>query len=233
MSRAGTLPVFLWACAAAALLQSPALLAASERRTPEARDGQHDFDAAIGEWHTHIERLLHPLTGSTTWVDYEGTHTIHKIWDGRANVGELRVEGTAGRIEAMSPRLYNPQAHQWSVSYANPHEGMLSRPLIGEFKEGRGEFYGQDTLDGKAILVREIYTTLNPTARHLEVAYSDDGGRTWETNWKMTDTRIQGATAAKDASAFLAGAVADAGRPEQDRALDTAASRRRRWHSPK
>lgn len=211
MSRRRTLDACVWT-GAALLLQSPTL---------PADDGQHAFDAAIGEWHTHIERLLKPLTGSTQWVEYEGTHTIHKIWDGRANVGELRVEGPAGRIEAMSPRLYNPQSHQWSVSYANPRDGVLSRPFYGEFKNGRGEFYGQDTLDGKSILVREIYTTLTPASRHLEVAYSQDGGRTWETNWKMTDTRLDsGAAAAADASALLGRAVADPSRPAEDRAKD-------------
>ena len=30
------------------------------------QDGQHDFDFEIGTWKTHLKRLLHPLTGSTT-----------------------------------------------------------------------------------------------------------------------------------------------------------------------
>lgn len=29
--------------------------------------GAHDFDFEIGNWKTHIKRLQHPLTGSTTW----------------------------------------------------------------------------------------------------------------------------------------------------------------------
>jgi hypothetical protein len=33
---------------------------------------------------------------------------------------------------------------------------------------------------------------VNPTTRRLEVAYSPDGGKTWETNWKMTDTKLEG-----------------------------------------
>ena len=36
------------------------------------RDGQHDFDFEIGSWKTRLKRLVHPLTGSTTWVEYEG-----------------------------------------------------------------------------------------------------------------------------------------------------------------
>ncbi len=175
------------------------------------RDGQHDFDFAFGAWKTHISRLLHPLTDSTTWVEYDGTHVIRKIWGGKANLGELEVDGPAGHIEAMSPRLYNPETHQWSISYGNPREGSLSRPVVGEFKDGRGEFYGQDTVNGRAILVREIYTPVSPTSRRLEIAYSDDGGKTWETNWKMTDTKI---------GDDVANAIGDPARPADELAQD-------------
>src|ERR1700730_3912431 len=39
------------------------------QQTLKERDGQHDFDFEIGTWKTHLSRLLHPLTGSTTWVE--------------------------------------------------------------------------------------------------------------------------------------------------------------------
>src|SRR5215216_5650778 len=63
------------------------------------RDGQHDFDFEIGTWKTHLSRRLRPLTGSNTWVEYEGTTVVRKVWDGRANLVELEVNGPAGRIE--------------------------------------------------------------------------------------------------------------------------------------
>jgi hypothetical protein len=40
--------------------------------TTSERDGQHDFDFALGTWKAHLRRLEHPLTGSKTWVDREG-----------------------------------------------------------------------------------------------------------------------------------------------------------------
>ena len=94
----------------------------------------------------------------------------------------------------MSPRLYDPQTHLWKVSYGNPHEGSLSQAVVGQFKNGQGEFYGQDTYKGRAVLVREIYSPVDSKTRHLEIAYSEDGGRTWETNWNMTDTFVAAAT---------------------------------------
>jgi hypothetical protein len=161
--------------------------------TATEHDGQHDFDFAFGTWKTHIMRLKEPLSGSTSWIEYDGTHTIRRVWGGRANLGELEADGPAGHIEAMSPRLYNPRTHLWSVSYGNPRDGILSRPVVGQFKNGNGEFYGQDTFKGRVVLVREIYSPVDSKTRRLEICYSEDGGRTWETNWRMTDTFVSAA----------------------------------------
>ena len=52
-----------------------------------------------------IYRLQHPLTGSTTWADYDGTSVVRAIWAGKANTVELEVDGPAGHIEGLSLRL--------------------------------------------------------------------------------------------------------------------------------
>src|SRR5215467_7193474 len=88
-------------------------------QTIAQRDGQHDFDWEIGSWKTQLRRLQHPLSGSTTWLEYEGTTVVRKVLDGRANLVELKVDGPAGRLEGLSLRLYNPQARQWSLNFAN------------------------------------------------------------------------------------------------------------------
>lgn len=160
---------------------------------PAAPAGQHDFDFAFGTWKTHIRRLKDPLSGTSDWLEYDGTHTIRKVWEGRANLGELEADGPAGHIEALSPRYFDPQTHLWRVSYGSPRDGSLSSPVVGAFNNGRGEFYGEDTYKGRTVLVREIYSPLDASRRRLEIAYSADGGRTWETNWVMTDTRMKSA----------------------------------------
>ena len=181
---------------------------------PAQRDGQHDFDFELGTWRTHLTRLEHPLSGSTTWITYEGTSVVRKVWDGRANLVELDVAGPAGRIEGLSLRLYNPKARQWTLNYANAAVGELSQPTIGEFRDGRGEFYDQEAFQGRAILVRNVFTDITPDSYRFEQAYSNDGGKTWELNWIATDTRVKeraaaasGPTAApRDAGAALPGA---------------------------
>jgi hypothetical protein len=153
------------------------------------RDGQHDFDFEIGTWKTHLRRLQHPLTGSTTWVEYEGTTIVRKVWNGRANLVELKANGPAGQIEGLSLRLYNPQARKWSLNFANINDGVMTPPTIGEFKDGRGEFYNQDTHNGRAILVRFVITKIKEDSYRFEQSFSDDGGKTWEVNWIAVDTR--------------------------------------------
>jgi len=153
-------------------------------------DPQRAFDFEIGSWKTHLKRLVRPLTGSTTWVEYEGTSVVRPVWGGRANLLELAVEGSAGRIEALSLRLYNPQSRQWSLNFASAGSGELGGPpAIGGFKNGRGEFLNQETLNGKPILVRFVISDITPASCHFEQAFSADGGKTWEVNWVATDTR--------------------------------------------
>jgi hypothetical protein len=153
------------------------------------RDGQHDFDFNFGTWTTKLRRLQKPLSGSTTWVEYEGSSNVREILDGRANLVELDVEGPAGRIEGLSLRLYQPASRQWSLNFASMRSGTLSPPVFGEFHGACAAFYGQDTLEGRAILVRFVIADITPDSARFEQAFSADGGRTWEVNWIATDTR--------------------------------------------
>jgi hypothetical protein len=161
--------------------------------TQQARDGQSDFDFEIGTWKTRLSRLLRPLTGSTTWVEYEGTTVVRKVWDGKANLVELVADGKAGagRIEALSLRLYNPQSRQWSLNFSNSASGTVATPTIGEFRNGRGEFYDQETLNGRAIFVRFLIIPITADSIRFEQSFSDDGGKTWEPNWIAIDTRVK------------------------------------------
>ncbi|MGH9742784.1 MAG: hypothetical protein ACRD51_10580 [Candidatus Acidiferrum sp.] len=175
-----------------------------------ARDSQHDFDFEIGSWKTHLRRLQHPLSGSKDWVEYNGTSVVRKIWNGRANLVELKVHGPAGQIEGLSLRLYNPQSRQWSLYYANSNTGILGQATIGEFTNGRGLFFDQEMFNGRAILVRNVWSDITPNSCHFEQAFSEDGGATWETNWIATDTRIPEAAAGLESDR---GAAAPANSP--------------------
>ena len=143
------------------------------------RDGQHDFDFEIGTWKTQLRRLQRPLSGSTKWVEYEGTTVVSKVLDGRANLVELKVNGPAGRLEGLSLRLYNPESRQWSLNFANINSGQLTTPSVGEFKNGRGEFYNEDTYNGRAIFVRFVIIKITDDQYRFEQSFSSDGAQTW------------------------------------------------------
>jgi hypothetical protein len=153
------------------------------------RDGQHDFDFAFGTWKARLRRLLHPLSGSHEWISYQGTAVVRKIWDGRANLGELDVDGSSGHIEGLSLRLYNPGSRQWSIYFANRRDGRLGTPMIGQFTNGRGEFFDQEEFQGRAVFVRFIFSGVTRDSFGLEQSFSADGGKTWEPNWIATFTR--------------------------------------------
>jgi hypothetical protein len=153
------------------------------------RDGQHDFDFNLGTWRTHVSRLAHPLTGSKQWVEYDGTSVVSKVWNGKASLFELDVRGPGGHIEGVGLRLYNPETHQWSLNWANSRDGVINKPMLGEFKDGRGEFFDQEEFNGRMILARNAFSDITPNSSRFEQAFSDDGGKTWETNWVMTFTR--------------------------------------------
>ena len=174
-------------------LSLPARAAGEPGPAPNSarRDGRHDFDFNFGVWKTHITRLMHPLSGSTDSIELNGTVTVRKVWDGQAQLEEIEVDGPKGHWEGLTLFLYNPASHQWSQTFVNSAIGTISSALVGEFKDGRGELYSGDTLDGRAILVRGVWSDITPNSHRYTESYSDDGGRTWEAVFVAKLTREQ------------------------------------------
>jgi hypothetical protein len=155
-----------------------------------ARDGQHDFDFHFGSWKTHISSLRHTASGTPYWVTMDGTVIVRKIWDGRANLEEVKADGEGAHFEGTALFLYDPKAHQWSINSARSADGAISPPpTVGQFKDGRGEFFDQELQNGKSVLVRMVWSNITPDSHRFEQAFSSDGGRTWETNFTASLTR--------------------------------------------
>ena len=168
---------------------APAASATGAQPAGAERDGQHDFDFNFGTWRTRITRLEHPLTGSTTWVEMEGKVVVRKVWDGRAQLEEIEADGSTGHFEGLTLFLYNPESRQWSLNFANSNDGTIGQPCIGKFKNGRGEFFDQETFNGRTIMVRVLWLDITADSHRFEQAFSDDGGETWETNFTAMLTR--------------------------------------------
>lgn len=164
----------------------------------EQPDGQRDFDFFMGAWTVRHRRLKERLAGSTAWEEFEGTVVARPVWGGRANVDELQADSPSGRLQGLTLRLYDPASRQWRLYWANGAKGILDQPMVGAFREGRGEFFSHELFEGQAVLVRYLWSEITPTSCHWEQAFSPDGGRTWETNWIMAFDRRPGSGMANE-----------------------------------
>ena len=171
---------------AGAALCAAAQLAAAQAPESPPHDGLHVFFFVICRWNVRLRKLVHPLTGSNEWVEYEGTSVMRKIWDDRANMEEFKVASLDKRlhIDAQTLRLYDPDKRRWSIWLGDAAHGRLSGPpTVGAFRDGRGEFFDAEDFNGRPILVRYVWTQPTPTTAHMEQSFSPDWGRTWEVNW--------------------------------------------------
>jgi hypothetical protein len=152
--------------------------------------GVRDFDFWMGRWKVRNRRLRERLTGSSEWEAFEATSTAWPILDGFGNEDMFLTDHDGGFV-GMSFRFFDPETRQWSIYWADSRRpGVLDPPVFGRFHGDVGVFEGEDTFDGRPILVRFTwYGATGPTPR-WEQAFSDDGGETWETNWVMEFTRI-------------------------------------------
>jgi hypothetical protein len=153
-------------------------------------DGRNDFDFLIGTWKVHHRTLKKRLNGSTEWQEFEGETVDRKILNGLGNMDENLIHAQAGSVHAMTLRLFNPESNEWSIYWSTDRTGTLDVPVIGGFTEGRGEFYSQEVFDGRHIYSRFIWSKITSNSCQWEQAYSEDGGKTWETNWIMEFERV-------------------------------------------
>jgi NIPSNAP len=154
-------------------------------KTKNETTGVSDFDFLVGSWRVHHRRLKERLAGSHDWIEFEGTCVMQKILDGAGNMDENVLDFPGNAFRALTLRTYDSAKRQWSIWWfdgRNPSH--LDPPVVGGFKNGVGTFYAEDTLRGKPIRVRFLWTNLT-TRPHWEQAFSEDGGKTWETNWTM------------------------------------------------
>jgi hypothetical protein len=159
--------------------------------TPALRDGSHDMDFNFGTWHTEIIRVADPFGDPAKVVHMAGTVTVKPIWNGKAELEEIEAEGPKGHWEGANLFFYDLAAHQWNQHYIGSSEGRFDEPAgIGEYRNGKVEYYSADKVGGRAVLDRTIWTVLSPDAHTYEESLSDDGGRTWRPAFIAHLTRI-------------------------------------------
>lgn len=145
---------------------------------------ERDFDFLAGSWNVRSRRLARPLSGSSEWIEFDGTNDSRPLWNGMANVDEFRASTPTGPLNGMTIRLFDSRSRQWRIYWANGANAEIDiAPMTGGFENGHGEFYGRETFDGKPVVVRFIWTVNAPHSARWEQAFSTDDGATWEINW--------------------------------------------------
>ena len=178
-----------YAAAAMLLASAPPATSRASASTVPGRDGAHDFDFDLGIWKTHIVRRVNPMSGSDETVELNGTVTVRQLWGGRGQIEEIEADSPKGHWEGMTVFLYDPASLQWSMNFANSSGGRLTVPMIGSFEDGRAELFAADTLDGRSILTRVVWSNITPASHTYQEFYSADGGRTWHLSFTATKTR--------------------------------------------
>ena len=171
-------------------IKSAAALFIPNETSTMTTDPRHDFDFLVGSWHVQHRRLKERLTGNTEWVPFDGTCTMQKLLDGQGNVDDNVLNLPEGSYRAVGLRAFDPKTRTWAIWWLdarNPH--TMEVPVIGGFADGVGTFLADDTLRGKPIKVRFLWSNITPTTADWAQAFSPDAGKTWETNWVMHFTR--------------------------------------------
>lgn len=194
-TRRAALTAMLAAGGGAALVASaPGAFAQGAAPGQPPADGltghEHDWDWLVGRWNVRHSRLRERLAGSRDWDAFNGTSQMWLTLGGLGTVDDNVLELPAGTYRAVGVRAFDPKAGQWSIWWLDGRDPTdLEPPVHGGFAGGVGTFLGDDTLRGRPVKVRYLWTAITLTSAHWEQAFSPDAGATWETNWRMDFTR--------------------------------------------
>ena len=158
------------------------------------RSSPADFDFAFGDWVVRhrclTRRLAGPDAAAADWIEFDGTMSTRPILGGSGNVEDNVLNKPGDEYRAVALRSFDAANGTWAIWWLDgraPHR--LDVPVVGGFADGVGTFFADDTLNGREIRVRFVWTRQSADALRWEQAFSQDGGESWEVNWEMAFAR--------------------------------------------
>jgi hypothetical protein len=169
------IPALVIAFAALALA-----IPASAQNAAGGRDGSHDMDFSIGNWTTEVTIISDPFNKPDEQIHMKGTKVARPVWNGKAVLEEVEADGAGDHWQGANLFLYDPKAGQWSQNYVDSSVGRMDgTPSIGGYRDGTLEFYSQEFVGDRAMLVRGTWRIISADLHTYEIDRSIDGGRSW------------------------------------------------------
>nr|WP_321236849.1 hypothetical protein [uncultured Psychroserpens sp.] len=150
-----------------------------------------DFNFLIGKWTVLNKKLKERLANSNEWIEFHAEMETKPILNGLGLMDEMKSSHFGDDFIGLSIRMVNPKTNVWTIYWAdtsNP-EHYLKEQVVGEFKNGIGEFYGKEQYQGKTYQLKFTWKKHSKHTAQWEQAYFDDLNSQWETNWIMEFSR--------------------------------------------
>ncbi|RSY90576.1 DUF1579 domain-containing protein [Sphingomonas koreensis] len=168
--------------------------AEAEVQLPPGTASRGDFDYFLGSWRVEHQRLRKRLAGSNDWEAFAGRTHCQQMFGGLVNLNES-ISYRGGRTSyGMGLRALDEPGGRWADWYLSGGDlSKIDPPLYGRFSRGVGTFLSRETFEGRQLLVRGQFASVNREEARWEQAFSVDDGVTWETNWVMRYLRMEDA----------------------------------------
>jgi hypothetical protein len=145
-----------------------------------------DFDFVIGNWFVKHRRLKERLANCTEWLEFDGEMSTQKILGGFGNIEDNILRLPDQEVRAIALRSYDQNTKNWSIWWLDGRfPGRIDVPVVGNFVDGVGTFFANDTFQEIPIIVRFVWRQIGVDLLRWEQAFSADEGESWETNWTM------------------------------------------------
>ena len=157
---------------------------------PQEPSAPQDFDFLFGSWRIHNRRLA----DDRSWQEFDAYSEAYPILGKLGNVQTYSAPEFPGRpgYQGYALRLFDPDTRLWRIWWASTvGRGRLDPPVLGGFRDGVGQFDGEDVVDGRAVNVRFLWTEITQNSARWEQSFSYDGGQTFVANWIMLHERLR------------------------------------------
>ena len=143
--------------------------------SPESRE----FDFWLGEW---------DLTYTNEGKVQHSRNRITKILDGCVILEEFT--GAPGiALDGRSFSMYDTLTKKWKQTWVDNNGTYLD--FNAAIFDGNKAFVREVEKEGKRIAQRMLFTNVTPASLKWLWQRSDDGGKTWSTQWEIDYKRIK------------------------------------------